>query len=273
MSSTIDQIAVTYIGGPTVRLDVAGLELLTDPTFDASGVYEGATSTLTKLRGPALDAASVGPVDAVLLSHDHHFDNLDRAGRALVASVRAVLTTPLGASRLGAGAVGLEPWQSTELASPDGGTLRVTATPARHGPAGGDRGPVTGFVLTRGEAAPAVYVSGDTVWFEGVAEVVRRFDVVVAVLFMGAGRVAAAGAAAITMTADDGVQFAHACPGATIVPVHFEDWAHFSEHRETIQRKFEAAGLAQRLRWPVRGGTITIDASHQTASARARYSM
>lgn len=109
MSSSIDRIGVTYIGGPTVRLDIAGLRLLTDPTFDAGGVYEGATSTLTKLRGPALDAASVGPVDAVLLSHDHHFDNLDRAGRALLGSARAVLTTPLGASRLGAGAIGLDP--------------------------------------------------------------------------------------------------------------------------------------------------------------------
>lgn len=267
MSSSIGHIAVTYIGGPTVRLDVAGLRLLTDPTFDGRGVYEGATSTLTKLRGPALDAAAVGHVDAVLLSHDHHVDNLDHAGRALLASVHRVLTTPLGASRLGAGAIGLEPWQSTELASSEGGALRITATPARHGPAGGDRGPVTGFVLTRGDTGPAVYVSGDTVWFEGVAEVVRRFDIVIAVLFMGAARVAATGAAAITMTAADGVQFARACPGATIVPVHFEDWAHFSEHGDTIQRAFEAAGLAQRLRWPVRGETITVSASHQTAGA------
>lgn len=267
MSSSIERIAVTYIGGPTVRLDVAGLRLLTDPTFDAGGVYEGATSTLTKLRGPALDAESVGPVDAVLLSHDHHFDNLDHAGRALLASMRTVLTTPLGASRLGAGAVGLEPWQPTDLASPEGGALRITATPGRHGPSGGDRGPVTGFALTRDATGPAVYVSGDTVWFEGVAEVIRRFDIVIAVLFMGAARVAATGAAAITMTAEDGVQFARACPGATIVPVHFEDWAHFSEHRDTIQRAFDAAGLAQRLRWPVRGETSTVNASHQTAGA------
>jgi L-ascorbate metabolism protein UlaG (beta-lactamase superfamily) len=267
MSSSIDRIAVTYIGGPTVRLDVAGLRLLTDPTFEAGGVYEGATSTLTKLRGPALDAEFVGPVDAVLLSHDHHFDNLDHAGRALVASAHLVLTTPLGASRLGPPAIGLEAWRSMQLAAPDGGTLRITATPARHGPAGGDRGPVTGFVLTRGDTGPAVYVSGDTVWFEGVAEVVRRFDVVIAVLFMGAARVAATGAAAITMTAADGVQFARACRGATIVPVHFEDWAHFSANRDTIQRAFDAAGLAQRLRWPVRGATITVDATHQTTAA------
>jgi hypothetical protein len=39
----------------------------------------------------------------------------------------------------------------------------VTATPARHGPAGGDRGPVIGFVLRISDGSlPPVYVSGDT---------------------------------------------------------------------------------------------------------------
>lgn len=267
MSSSIDRIAVTYIGGPTARLDVAGLRLLTDPTFDAGGVYEGPTSTLTKLRGPSLDAPAMGAVDAVLLSHDHHVDNLDRAGRTMLAGAGTVITTPLGASRLGNGAIGLEAWQSMELPSPEGGVLRITGTPARHGPAGGDRGPVTGFALTRGDTSDAVYVSGDTVWYEGVADVVRRFDVGIAVLFMGAARVAAAGPAAITMTADDGIQFARACPRATIVPLHFEDWAHFTEHRETIQRAFHEAGVGKRLRWPDRGGTITVGMNDQTATA------
>ncbi|MFE7652960.1 MBL fold metallo-hydrolase [Streptomyces bottropensis] len=44
--------------------------------------------------------------------------------------------------------------------------LHVTAVPARHGPVGTEAitGPVTGFLLhTDDGAAPAVYVSGDTV--------------------------------------------------------------------------------------------------------------
>ncbi|HXE61437.1 MAG TPA: MBL fold metallo-hydrolase [Gemmatimonadaceae bacterium] len=145
--------------------------------------------------------------------------------------------------------------------------MRITGTPARHGPAGGDRGPVTGFVLTRDDDTTAVYVSGDTVWYEGVAEVLRRFDVAIAVLNMGAARVAASGGAAITMTAEDGVAFARACPRATIVPLHYEDWAHFTEHRDAIQHAFDAASLAQRLRWPVRGGTITVGVNDQTVRA------
>ncbi len=74
----------TYIGGPTALLDWRGLRLLTDPTFDPAGTtYEPPGYTLRKTQGPALPADRVGAVDAVLLRHDHHFDNLDHAGRAL----------------------------------------------------------------------------------------------------------------------------------------------------------------------------------------------
>jgi hypothetical protein len=94
-----------------------------------------------------------------------------------------------------------------------------------------------------------VYVSGDTVWYEGVAEVARRFNPAVAVLFMGAARVREVGPAHVTFTADEGVEVARAMPGAVIVPVHFEGWAHFSEGRDVIAKAFADAGLEERLRW------------------------
>jgi L-ascorbate metabolism protein UlaG (beta-lactamase superfamily) len=57
------------------------LRSLTDPTFDSAGSeYPTNVYTLHKTIGPAIDITALGPIDAVLLSHDHHFDNLDRAG-------------------------------------------------------------------------------------------------------------------------------------------------------------------------------------------------
>jgi L-ascorbate metabolism protein UlaG (beta-lactamase superfamily) len=70
-----------------------------------------------------------------------------------------------------------------------------------------------------------------------------------AVLFMGAATVPAVGPLALTMTAEDGVQAARAFSQARIVPVHFEDWKHFSESRKVIARAFRAAGLEGRVRW------------------------
>lgn len=254
------QLKVTYIGGPTALLELAGLRLLTDPTFDPAGTdYPVGPYTLRKIAGPAISADSIGPIDAVLLSHDHHFDNLDHAGRALLKSAGTVLTTDAGAERLGGSAIGLAHWQSVDLPTRGGGILRVTGTPARHGPDGGDRGPVTGFVLAPAESAKnAIYISGDTVWYEGVAEVSRRFSVQIAILFMGAARVAAAGPSHLTFTANEGVEAARAFPDAAIIPLHYEGWEHFSESRKQIEDAFMAAGLEHRVRWMEPGRTTDV---------------
>ena len=114
-----------------------------------------------------------------------------------------------------------------------------------------------GFVLQR-EGEDAVYLSGDTVWYPGAAEVAARFRVRTAVLFMGAARVEAVGQWPLTFTAEGAVEAARAFAAATIVPLHFEGWAHFSESRTTVERTFAPAGLADRLRWPPPGSPIEI---------------
>ena len=104
------EVSLTHIGGPTVLIEVGDWRLLTDPTFDpAGGSYRFGWGTGSlKLTGPAIAAPGLGPIDAVLLSHDHHDDNLDAAGRALLPSAGTVITTVPGAKRLGADARGLE---------------------------------------------------------------------------------------------------------------------------------------------------------------------
>ena len=61
---------------------------------------------LSQPDDPQLPANSI---DAVLLSHDQHEDNLDAAGRSLLDEAGLVITTVAGAGRLGGGAVGLAP--------------------------------------------------------------------------------------------------------------------------------------------------------------------
>jgi L-ascorbate metabolism protein UlaG (beta-lactamase superfamily) len=73
-------LRMTLIGGPTALIEIDGFRLLTDPTFDAPGAYQLPHAKLEKLTGPALGADTIGNVDAVLLSHDQHSDNLDHSG-------------------------------------------------------------------------------------------------------------------------------------------------------------------------------------------------
>src|SRR5688500_12250580 len=96
-----EQIPVHVFGGPTALIEYGGLRFLTDPTFDEPGDYPGPDGRpgLTKTAPASIAPADLGRVDAVLLSHDEHPDNLDRSGRALLAEVPLTLTTVSGAGR------------------------------------------------------------------------------------------------------------------------------------------------------------------------------
>ena len=237
---------ITLIGGPTALIEVGGFRLLTDPTFDAPSEYKLPHVTLKKTSHPALTAEQIGRVDAVLLSHDQHADNFDHAGRAYAMQAPRLLTTVVGSKRLGGVAEGLAPGESTKLTNP-AGTLTVTATPARHGPAGIEplAGEVIGFVLSLAGGRP-IYITGDTVWYEGVAEVARRFQAGLVLLFAGAAKTR--GAFHLTMDANDALDTAHAFPDATIVPLHYEGWAHFSQSGDDLVQSFKALGIDARLR-------------------------
>jgi L-ascorbate metabolism protein UlaG (beta-lactamase superfamily) len=245
----MDSVKITLVGGPTALIEVDGYRFITDPTFDMPGQYRLPHVTLTKTEKPAVAVSQVGSIDAVLLSHDQHADNLDDEGRVLLAKAERVLTTVAGAQRLGGKAEGLEPWRSVSMTKPDSAGLRVTATPARHGPAGIEplSGDVIGFVLAGrdGNARP-VYITGDTVWYDGVAEVARRFPAALVVLFAGAAQTR--GRLHVTMDANDAVETAHAFPDAVIVPVHCDGWAHLTQDRHDLEVSFKILGLEARLR-------------------------
>jgi hypothetical protein len=173
-----------------------------------------------------------------------------------------VLTTVAGAQRLGGSTEGLAPWDETELVR-DGRTLRITATPARHGPAGIEpfSGDVIGFVVAaQDRATRPIYVTGDTVWYDGVAEVARRFHAGVVLLFAGAAQTR--GPFHLTMNTNDAIETAHAFSDATIVPVHHDGWVHFTQHRDELEKAFAALGLGDRLQW-LEPGVATAIAPRQ----------
>ncbi len=262
MTETVTSPALldaVHVGGPTLRFRYAGATWLTDPTFDEPGDYPGPI-TLHKLSGPAVPIEAIGPIDVVLLSHDQHADNLDAAGRELLAGVDTVLSTPDAAARI-AGVRGLRPWESVTL-----GAVEVVAVPALHGPEGCEplSGVVTGFVL-RAAGEPTVYVSGDNASVDVVEQIVARIGRIdVAVLNIGAANVGRFGDSDVTLNARTAVRAAEVLGDAIVVAVHAEGWAHFTESLDHLERAFGYAGLADRLRIPVRGEVFTVASASPT---------
>jgi L-ascorbate metabolism protein UlaG (beta-lactamase superfamily) len=237
-----NEVNVTYLGGPTIILEIGGLRLMTDPTLDPAGeqFMINDKPAYHKTEGPA--TTEIGKIDVVLLSHDQHGDNLDHAGRELLNQVDKTLTTKIGAERLGGNVIGLAPWESITLNE----EVVITGTPARHGPAGSEKltGDVTGFIVTA--AGIQIYITGDTVFYDGVKEVAERFKPQYVFIFAGAAK--PRGPFNVTMGTNDAIDTAFAFPDATIIPVHFEGWSHYTETGEMLQQSFNALSIGGQLR-------------------------
>jgi L-ascorbate metabolism protein UlaG (beta-lactamase superfamily) len=274
---------VRYLGTATLLLEYAGLRVLTDPAFDPAGVrYDfgpwyapRAWFASEKQYETPMRAADVGVLDAVLLSHDHHADNLDPAGRRLLAEGAGVVyTTPAGARRLRSAAptgrasapgegLGLGErargvrWGERVRVERGGRGFWLTATPARHGPAGTPQvHEVNGWLLEADDvlAEPTVWISGDTVLFPALLRALaslraegRRVDV--AVVHCGGvrfPRVPLLGRALFTFDAAQVATVCRALEPRTIVPVHRTGWAHFRQPEEQLRAALAAAGLGER---------------------------
>jgi len=157
-----------------------------------------------------------------------------------------VVTTTSGARRLGRGR-GLTPWATTHLEAPGRPPIEITATPCRHGPplSRPITGDVIGFALRwDGQDHGALWISGDTVLYDGVREVAQRVEVDLAVLHLGGVRFPVTGPLRYTMTAADAVELCRLVRPRTVVPVHYEGWQHFRQDHAAF-----AAAPDVRVRW------------------------
>ncbi|MEU3526295.1 MBL fold metallo-hydrolase [Streptomyces sp. NPDC038707] len=242
---------ITHVGGPTAVLEIAGQRILIDPTFDAPKKYK---SGMSKTKGPAFGPEKLGKIDAVLLSHDQHDDNLDGKGRELLKDIPVVFSTPGAHKRLGDHITPMKNWEERELKS-SAGTIKVTAVPALHGPDGVSRGAdgeVTGFVLS-GKGVPTTYISGDNASVKVAKQVGDRIKkdigaVDTAILFAGAARTPAIlDNAPLTLTSKNAALVAKDLNPRKVVPLHTDSWDIYSEDIKSLVKAFQDQGVADKL--------------------------
>jgi L-ascorbate metabolism protein UlaG (beta-lactamase superfamily) len=220
-------VRLTLVRSATVILVVAGKRLLVDPMLDDVGArppIEGTENPVANptvpLPFPAEDV--VRGVNAVFVTHRHR-DHLDARAEALLPRDVPVFCQPEDESALRE--LGLDA-RAVEAAL-DWEGLRVTRTPARHGSGAMAEAlaPVSGFMLDD------LYVAGDTVWYEDVAETIERHRPRVAVVNAGGAEFAEGGL--IVMGVDDVREVVARVP--TVVAVHLEALNHCFLSRETLR--------------------------------------
>ncbi|KAI8143362.1 beta-lactamase superfamily domain-containing protein [Fennellomyces sp. T-0311] len=246
-------LTMTHIGTATAILDIDGVKLLTDPVFDDVGAeYDLGIVLLKSTTGPAIGIKDLPPIDAVLLSHEDHPDNLDDTGRQLLDG-RVVITTVDGAKKLQPrpGVTAIRPWETLSL-NLGGKPFKVTGTPCDHLPGG----EVTGFILesdTFGETdgkPNVIYFSGDTLYMPELVQMKDKYHVSVAILNLGIAQAPLPnGPLDITMGGKDAVKLAREIKADVVVPMHFDNWKHFSESSEQSRKIFEEEGFANKVCW------------------------
>ncbi|KAL2132163.1 hypothetical protein VTI74DRAFT_4126 [Chaetomium olivicolor] len=229
MASTAfkSRVEITHIGTATAILSIDGINFLTDPFFSPVGsTWDYEYVELESTESPAMTLADLPVIDAVLLSHEDHPDNLDELGRRLLDG-RRVFTTLDGAKNLAPRPAvhGLHPWETIK-STIGGKEFEITGVPCVHVP--GDE--CTGFVLTTADFGQtdglpnAIYFSGDTVYFEELVQMREKFHISAARLFKETG-------------AD------------VLVPMHYMSWKHFTQFDEELKHAFEEAGVLEKVHW------------------------
>jgi L-ascorbate metabolism protein UlaG (beta-lactamase superfamily) len=212
------EVDIHYVGHATVRLDLPGLRILTDPFLrDRLGPL--------RRHGPVPVLAEVGTIDVVAISHGHP-DHLDaRSLRALEGVGLFVVPRRLGPAvrrlRLPGAVVEVAAGDRLELA----GGWTLTAVPARHWRwPGAPRAAALGFLI-EGLARPGIYFAGDTAPFRAMAAFAHRVDIALLPVgswgpHLGPGHLSPQSAAEVAR--DLGARVAVPIHWGTLYPMHLD---------------------------------------------------
>jgi L-ascorbate metabolism protein UlaG (beta-lactamase superfamily) len=266
-------IVVTFVGNATTLISYGDLTLLTDPNFLHRGqrAYLGYGLVSKRLREPAVTIDELPPLDAILLSHMHG-DHWDRVGRKHLDHGLPVVTTPAAQKALRRSgfeqSVGLTTWD-THVVTKGAHRVVVTALPGRHAPGWTQRllPPVMGSMLefgtSDGSTTRRLYISGDTLLIDELAEIPVRFESIDAgILHLGGTRLPAGRrlpfGLTVTMDGRQGTELVNRLDLPRAIPVHYDDYGVFASPLADFTTEMTRRGLEDRIVHLERGGSVTV---------------
>ena len=251
-----------FIGNATTLITYDGFTLLTDPAFMHQGGFTPLGHGIYARREtePACTPQDLPSLDLIVLSHYHgdHFD--DVAARELDKQIPIVTTqhateqlAPLGFKNLHA----INTWESQPIKKGDS-ELLVTAMPAKHAP---DPvvdllPPVMGSMLEfsrKGEHLFRLYISGDTLIFDPLHDIPKRYPDIDLGLFHVGGTTLLG--VLVTMNGEQGVQAVKIIHPHEAIPIHFNDYSVFLSGLDDFKEAAKKASLTTNMHYLTQGDT------------------
>lgn len=259
--------SIFFVGTATVILRYAGFTILTDPNFLHAGdhVHLGYGLTAQRLTNPAMEIEELPPLDFVVLSH-YHGDHFDRVAEERLRKDVPILTTEHAAGELKdkgfTEPVALDTWDFVTIEK-GSARVRVTSMPGRHGPPVVEKflPPVMGSMLEfetpEGKTTMRLYITGDTLVFDKLNEIPRRYPSIDLALFhLGGTQIMGI---LLTMDAEQGVEAIRIINPREVIPIHYNDYEVFKSPLEDFKKAVEAAGFADRVRYLSHGETYNFE--------------
>lgn len=249
---------ITLLRNAALVLSYAGKTILVDPMLDPKGARPAIPNTANDLRNPLVElpenaADLIARADTLLITHLHQ-DHYDTTARDTLAKSLPLLCQPDDVERLRID--GFQHVTPVDNALEWEG-IRITRTPAQHGTGDIARmlAPVSGFVL-EAEDEPTLYLAGDTIWYEPVAETIDHSQPDV-IIVNGSGARFNVGDP-IVMTAEDIAHVQRHASYAQIVVDHLEAINHCGETRAHIDSRLRELDARERIHIPADGETLTF---------------
>jgi L-ascorbate metabolism protein UlaG (beta-lactamase superfamily) len=221
-----------WLGQSGFLLKSNGEYLLLDPYLSDSLTRKYADSDTPHVRMTrrVVDPRRLGFVDVVLASHGHT-DHLD--AETLRAIRPRILICPAPVEQIAAERAEAEPLGMVEGQTAEAAGVTITAIRADHGAPG----LALGYVI---QCEPwSLYHSGDTLAFAGLGEILRRFELDVAILPINGMVGNMSGTEAASVAKDAGATLA--------VPCHFEMFEFNTASPNEFVRECERQGQSYRV--------------------------
>jgi L-ascorbate metabolism protein UlaG (beta-lactamase superfamily) len=245
---------IQLIRNATVKYAYGGHKFITDPYLAAKHSRPSFTG---KSPNPLVDLPcspqeAIAGMEMAIISHLHS-DHFDPAAQELLPKDTVMICQPQDAESICE--MGFkEVLPVTDRVEWRG--IEITRTGGQHGSGEvlGDMGTVSGFVF-KSKGEPTVYWTGDTIWCEPVAQVIKEFKPDV-ILTHSCGAVWGK-QVLIVMDAIQTVEVCRAAPRSKVVAIHMEALDHATVDRAALRQYAEEQGIGpDRLLIPADGEKI-----------------